>query len=291
MDTKELLKKVRRIEIKTRGLSHQIFSGEYHSAFKGRGMTFSEVREYQHGDDIRQIDWNVTARYDKPFVKIFEEERELTLMLLVDLSSSGEFGTKEYLKRQYITEICAVLSFSANQNNDKVGAVFFTDRVEKFIPPKKGRSHTLHIVRELIEFRPQSKKTDIGSALAYFTNVIKKRSIAFLLSDFYDSGFGNALTIANRKHDIVALGVSDPLEHHVPNVGLVKAIEPETGNFIWLDTSSMSFRNLYHQKVLQHHSGIERVMQKSGVDFVSIRTDQNYVQPLMSVFKKREARK
>jgi uncharacterized protein (DUF58 family) len=209
----------------------------------------------------------------------------------VDLSSSGEFGTKEYLKRQFITEICAVLSFSANQNNDKVGAVFFTDKIEKFIPPKKGKSHTLHIVRELIDFRPESKKTDIGNALAYFTNVIKKRSIAFLLSDFYDSGFENALSIANRKHDIVALGVSDPLEHDLPNVGLVKAIDPETGNYLWLDTSLRSFRKQYNETISHYHSRNERIMQKSGVDFVSIQTDQNYVQPLMSVFKKREARR
>ncbi len=222
METAELLKKVRKIEIKTRGLSNQIFSGEYHSAFKGRGMTFSEVREYQPGDDIRSIDWNVTARFNTPFVKVFEEEREMTVMLLVDISASGEFGTRKQLKQDLITELCAVLAFSSIQNNDKIGVIFFTDKIEKFIPPKKGKTHVLRIIRDLIEFKPEHKKTNIETALKYLTSVIKKRSIAFLISDFMDSEFSDAIKIANKKHDLVALRIYDKREQEIPNVGLLK---------------------------------------------------------------------
>jgi len=245
METSELLKKVRKIEIKTRGLSNQLFSGEYHSAFKGRGMTFSEVREYQPGDDIRSIDWNVTARFNNTYVKVFEEEREMTVMLLVDVSASGEFGTQKQLKQDLITELCAVLAFSAIQNNDKIGVIFFSDKIEKFIPPKKGKSHILRIIRDLIEFEPAHKKTDIKLALKYLTNVIKKRSIAFLISDFMDSGFIDALKIANKKHDLVALRIYDKREQELPNVGLIKVKDAETGNIQWVDTSDKNVRLHY----------------------------------------------
>ncbi len=291
MDTKELLKKVRRIEIKTRGLSNQIFSGEYHSAFKGRGMTFSEVREYQPGDDIRQIDWNVTARFGHPYVKIFEEERELTLMLLVDLSASENFGSDEYLKRQFITEICAVLAFSAGQNNDKVGAILFSDRIEKFIPPKKGRSHILHIIRELLYFEPQSRQTDVGNALRYMTNAIKKRSIAFVLSDFISPAFDNALKIANRKHDVVGIHIYDRLETDFPDAGLVPLTDPETGSEVWVDTSSPEFREQYGKEASRFGKQLQTVFKKAGVDFASVSTGDSYVPALMQLFKQREVRR
>jgi uncharacterized protein (DUF58 family) len=237
METTELLKKVRKIEIKTRGLSNQIFSGQYHSAFKGRGMAFSEVREYSIGDDIRSIDWNVTARTGTPFVKVFEEERELTVMMLVDVSGSGDFGSRQMQKRQMMTEICAVISFSALQNNDKVGVIFFSDRIEKFIPPKKGKSHILRIIRELIDFTPESKGTDIGQALRYLTNAVKKRSIAFLISDLIGTGYNDALKIASRKHDLVAVRVHDPLEAELPDVGLLPLTDAETGQLVWVNTA------------------------------------------------------
>ncbi|MFL5763346.1 MAG: DUF58 domain-containing protein [Bacteroidia bacterium] len=287
METSELLKKVRKIEIKTRGLSNQIFSGEYHSAFKGRGMTFSEVREYQPGDDIRAIDWNVTARFNTPFVKVFEEEREMTVMLLVDVSASGAFGTQKQLKQDVITELCAVLAFSSIQNNDKIGVIFFTDKIEKFIPPKKGKSHVLRIIRDLIEFEPAHKKTDIQLALRYLTNVIKKRSIAFIISDFMDSGFTDALKIASKKHDMVALRIYDKREQELPDVGLVKFADAETGAFKWIDTSDRHVRTLYAANAKRHEGFLKDVFNKSGVDAAYINTVESYIPPLTNLFKRR----
>ncbi|MDD5570951.1 MAG: DUF58 domain-containing protein [Bacteroidales bacterium] len=290
METSELLKKVRKIEIKTRGLSSQIFSGEYHSAFKGKGMTFSEVREYAYGDDTRMIDWNVTARFNHPFVKVFEEERELTVMVLIDVSNSGIFGTKKQFKREMITEIAAVLAFSAIQNNDKVGVIFFSNKIEKFIPPKKGTTHILRIIRELLTFEPQNKETNITEALRYFTNAIKKRCIAFLISDFIDKDFKNALKIAGKKHDLVALKIFDRREKEIPSLGLVKLKDAETGNIISVDTSSREVRESYNKWWLINESYIQEMFSKSGVDFVNIRTDEDYIKPLMRLFKKRGAR-
>ncbi|MBK9048314.1 MAG: DUF58 domain-containing protein [Bacteroidetes bacterium] len=290
METTELLKKVRKIEIKTRGLSNQIFSGEYHSAFKGRGMAFSEVREYMPGDDIRNIDWNVTARFNHPFVKIFEEERELTVMLLVDISASGDYGTRRQFKRELITELCAVLSFSAIQNNDKIGVIFFSDKIEKFIPPKKGKSHILRIIRELIDFKPSSSGTDIGGALRYFTNMIKKRSISFLISDFQSAGYDDALKIAARKHDLVAIRIYDHRESELPDIGLIRMQDAETGSLLWVDSSSKTTREQYKANWLKTQKTTEELFARSGVDQVKIATDQNYVQPLINLFKKREKR-
>ena len=246
MDTRELLQKVRRVEIKTRGLSQNIFAGEYHTAFKGRGMAFSEVREYQFGDDVRSIDWNVTARFQRPYVKVFEEERELTMMLLVDVSGSRDFGSVVQTKRELMTELAATLAFSSIQNNDKIGVIFFSDRIEKFIPPQKGRKHVLHIIRELISFEPVSRKTDIGGALRYFTSVIKKHSTAFLMSDFMDNNYADALMIANRKHDIVGLHLYDVRETELPDVGLIKLKDAETEQRLWFDTSDKRVRKAYH---------------------------------------------
>ena len=290
METSELLKRVRKIEIKTRGLSNQIFSGQYHSAFKGRGMAFSEVRNYQMGDDIRTIDWNVTARTGDPYVKVFEEERELTVMLLVDVSGSGDFGSKVMLKRQLMTEICAVLSFSAIQNNDKVGIIFFSDTIEKFIPPKKGKSHILRIIRELIDFTPQNKGTDISEALRYLTNVVKKRSIAFLLTDFMDNDYSDALKLANKKHDLVAIRVYDQLEQEIPNVGLLPMTDTETGELIWIDTSRKDARTKLKAAALKFEAELKDTLLKSGVDMAEIRTDQSYVKPLLNLFKRRGAK-
>lgn len=287
--TKELLKKVRIVELKTRGLSEHIFSGEYHSAFKGRGMTFSEVREYQPGDEVRTIDWNVTARFGHPFVKVFEEERELTVMLLADLSGSEDFGSTQQLKRELITEACATIAFSAIKNNDKVGLILFTDRVEKFIPPKKGRGHILRIVRELIEFTPRGTGTDIAEALRYLNNVIKKRSIAFLVSDLMDIGYEDALKIANRRHDLVALRTTDPREGELPNVGLVRFTDPETGELRWVDTSSRAVRNAYRAAALKHQQRTREILKRSGVDHAVISTNEGYVRPLMRLFKQRES--
>lgn len=287
METAELLKKVRKIEIKTRGLSNQIFSGEYHSAFKGRGMTFSEVREYQPGDDIRAIDWNVTARFNHPYVKVFEEEREMTVMLLVDVSASGEFGTQKQLKQELITELCAVLSFSSIQNNDKIGVIFFTDKIEKFIPPKKGKSHVLRIIRDLIEFKPEHKATDLKVALKYLTSVIKKRSIAFVISDFMSPDFSDSLKIANRKHDIVALRVYDKREQELPNVGLVKLIDAESGQVKWLDTSNKEVRNQFAMNARKKESQLRDLFNKSGVDAANISTSESYIVPLTNLFKRR----
>ncbi len=290
MEAQELFKKVRKIEIKTRGLSKQIFSGEYHSVFKGRGMAFSEVREYQFGDDIRNIDWNVTARFNHPFVKIFEEERELTVMLLIDVSGSNLFGTHRQLKQEIVTEIAATLSFSAIQNNDKVGVIFFSDKIEKFIPPKKGSSHILRIIRELIDFRAENRGTDIAEALRYLTNVIKKRATAFLISDFMDDGFEKAVQIANHKHDLIAIRVTDRRETSLPNVGLVNMRDAETGRQMWVDTGSPAVRRQLGQWAENKGRELDTMFSKLGVDMVKVYTGEDYVKPLMNMFRKREAR-
>jgi uncharacterized protein (DUF58 family) len=288
METAELLKKVRKIEIKTKGLSNQIFSGEYHSAFKGRGMAFSEVREYTPGDDVRTIDWNVTARLRTPYVKVFEEERELSVVILVDVSASGQFGTHKQFKQDLITELCAVIAFSGSQNNDKIGVIFFSDKIEKFIPPKKGKSHILRIIRELINIEPQQKGTNIQLALKYLNNVIKKKSICFLISDFYDqNSYSDALKIANRKHDIVALRINDIHENMLPDVGLIKLRDNETGQLIWVDTSDADFRKQMEINRLKFEDEIKDVFNKSGVDFATIHTHEGYIKPLMNLFKKR----
>ncbi|HNQ12714.1 MAG TPA: DUF58 domain-containing protein [Bacteroidia bacterium] len=287
METSELLKKVRKIEIKTKGLSSQIFSGEYHSAFKGRGMTFSEVREYQHNDDIRFIDWNVTARFNHPFVKVFHEERELVVILLVDVSASGIFGSKGMLKKDLITELCAVLSFSAITNNDKIGVIFFSDTIEKFIPPKKGKSHILRIIRELLNFEPSSNKTNISQALQYLSQVIKKRSISFVISDFIDRNYEKELRLAARRHDLVAVRLSDVIDKEIPDLGLSKFIDPESGKTMWVDLSDDQNRMLYKKIALQQKQMQDEWFLKSGVDCVDLMTHENYVQPLMNFFKKR----
>lgn len=289
METSELLNKVRKIEIKTRGLSRNIFAGEYHSAFKGRGMAFSEVREYQFGDDIRNIDWNVTARYNHPFVKIFEEERELTVMLLIDVSGSREFGTFEKLKKNIITEISAILSFSAIQNNDKIGVIFFSGKIEKFIPPKKGKSHTLRIIRELIDFQPEERGTDIAGAIRYLTNVIKKRCTAFIISDFMDdkTDWEMALSIANNKHDVVALKIYDEREIELPPIGMLKMKDAETGNYVWVDSSSAKIRRLYSGWWKNHTRKLDSMFKKCGVDYTFIDTREDYVKSLMALFRKR----
>jgi len=287
VETKELLKKVRKIEIKTRGLTRQIFAGEYHSAFKGRGMTFSEVRDYQYGDDIRNIDWNVTARFNHPYVKVYEEERELTVMLLVDMSASGDFGTHRLLKRDLIAEIAAVLSFSAIENNDKIGVILFSDRVEKFIPPQKGRQHILRIIRELLEFHPESRGTDISGSLRFLTNAIKKRCTAFLISDFRDRGYSRSLQVANNKHDVVALHVYDRREASLPNIGMIRIMDAETGRERWLDTSSNRVRENYAMKWESHVEMMKEIFSRAGVDSAALRTGEDYVRPLMGLFKKR----
>ena len=288
METSELLKRVRQIEIKTRGLSNNIFAGEYHSAFKGRGMAFAEVREYQYGDDIRDIDWNVTARFNKPFVKVFEEERELTVMLCVDVSGSLEFGTCVQTKRRLQTEIAATLAFSAIQNNDKIGVIFFSDKIEKFIPPKKGRKHILYIIRELLEFKPESNRTDVGMAVEYLTSVIKRRCTAFLLSDFIDEkDFRQPLTIANRKHDVVAIQVYDRRAAELPDVGLMQIRDAETGEELLVDTSSKKVRNQHAAWWRGQQNRLRETFTRSGVDNVSVRTDHDYVTALMGLFKQR----
>ncbi|HRU62027.1 MAG TPA: DUF58 domain-containing protein, partial [Bacteroidia bacterium] len=269
------------------GLSAHIFSGEYHSAFKGRGMAFSEVREYTPGDDIRSIDWNVTARFGHPYVKVFEEERELTVILLVDVSASGDFGTKQQFKRQLMTELCAVLAFSAIQNNDKTGVIFFSDRVEKFIPPKKGKTHILRIIRELIEFKPVNRKTDLAVALQYLTNAIKKRSICFLISDFYSENFERELKLANKKHDLVALEIIDPREESLPDIGLVRFEDAETGTSQWIDTGDPAVREAFQKNMHVRSRRNADLFARSGVDTVRLSTDRSYVQPLMQLFKKR----
>lgn len=287
MEQKELLKKVRKLEIKSRGLSSQLFSGQYHSAFKGRGMSFSEVREYQPGDDVRTIDWNVSARLNHTYVKVYEEERELTIMLVVDVSGSNDFGTQVQMKRDLVTELCAVLSFSAMQNNDKIGVIFFSDQIEKYIPPKKGKSHVLRIIRELIDFQPQHHKTDISQALKFLTNVIRKRCTAFVLSDFMAGEYENALKLANKKHDVVALRVTDPREQTIPDVGLMKVKDAETGESMWVDTSDRSVRKAFemHAKKLEDQSKI--IFSRAGVDAAILHTDRSYIQPLSNLFKRR----
>lgn len=287
METTDILKRVRKIEIKTRGLSSNIFAGEYHSAFKGRGMTFSEVREYQYGDDIRSIDWNVTARFNHPYIKVFEEEREMTVMLLIDVSGSREFGTTWRFKKNMITEIAAVLAFSAIQNNDKTGVIFFSDRIEKFIPPKKGKKHILHIIRELISFTPEERETNLSEVLRYLTNAIKKRCTTFVISDFLDEQFEDALKIANQKHDIVALRIYDPRETLLPDIGFVKFKDAETGHLQWVNTSSKKTRDAFNQWWQTNEKRINSTFTKCGVDNVAIATDEDYVKSLMSLFKKR----
>ena len=288
MEYEELLQQVRKIEIKTRRLSNNIFAGEYHSAFKGRGMAFSEVREYQYGDDVRDIDWNVTARFGKPFVKVFEEERELTVMLLVDVSGSLDFGTQQQTKRQMATEVAATLAFSAIQNNDKIGVIFFSDKVEKFIPPKKGRKHILHIIRELLFFEPESQKTDIGAAIEYMTNAIKKRCTVFLLSDFFDrKDYSNQLTIANRRHDVVAIQVYDYRMTELPDVGIIKMRDSESGEDILVDTSSRAVRRAHHEWWVKYQGRLKNMFTRSNVDCVSVRTDEDYVKALLGLFRRR----
>ncbi len=288
MQTSELLKKVRQIEIKTRGLSRNIFAGQYHTAFKGRGMAFSEVREYQYGDDIRDIDWNVTARYDKPYVKVFEEERELTVMLLVDVSGSRLFGTVNAQKKDIMTEVAATLAFSAIQNNDKIGVIFFSDKIEKFIPPLKGKKHILYIIRELIEFEPESRGTDVSAALKYLTNALKKRCTAFIISDFMDSKIlKDPITIANRKHDLVAIQIYDKRDTILPNIGLVKVLDAETGEEGWKDTSSTAVRRNYNQWWIKQKEKLDDILKKGKVDSVSMSTDEDYVKALIRMFSLR----
>jgi len=287
VETSELLKKVRKIEIKTRGLSKNIFAGEYHSAFKGRGMTFAEVREYQYGDDIRSIDWNVTARFGHPYIKVFEEERELTVVLLIDVSGSREFGTVSQLKKDIFTEVAATLAFSTIQNNDKIGVIFFSDKIEKFIPPKKGKKHVLQIIRELIDFEPESNKTDIAGALRYLTNAIKKSSTAFIISDFIDANFERDLTIASRKHDVVAMQVYDIRETELPNVGLIKLKDAESGERVWVDTSDKRLRTTFKHAWGEGQLALQKAFTKSGVDLVSMSTSDDYVRALMKLFKMR----
>ena len=290
MTAKEIFKKVRKIEIKTRGLSNQIFAGQYHSSFKGRGMAFSEVREYQYGDDIRNIDWNVTARFNKPYIKVFEEEREMTVMLMIDVSASHQFGTNQSFKEDVITEIAAVLSFSAIKNNDKVGVIFFSDKIEKFIPPKKGSTHILRIIRELVDFKATSKGTNVSEALKFLTNAIKKRCTAFVISDFKSESFIDALKIAGNKHDLMAVRIFDERENEMPNVGMIQLQDAETGERKWIDTSDRSIRRYYAEAARKELLRIKDSFRKSGVDMAEIATGQDYVKPLIAMFKKREAR-
>ncbi len=286
-ETIELLKKVKQIEIKTRRLSQNIFAGEYHTAFKGRGMTFSEVRDYQYGDEIRDIDWNVTARFGKPYIKVYEEERELTVMLLVDVSGSLHFGSETDYKKNIITEIAATLAFSTIQNNDKIGAIFFSDKIEKFIPPKKGKKHVLHIIRELLDLKTESKKTNISEALKYFTNVIKKSSTAFIISDFMDNNFNHSLLIANRKHDISAIQVYDKRESEIPNVGIIKLKDAETGERILIDTSDKRTRKSYKLKWNEQQLKLLKTFKQCGVDSETMSTGEDYVKMLLKLFRLR----
>ena len=288
METSELIKKVRKIEIKTRGLSSNIFAGQYHSAFKGRGMAFSEVREYQFGDDVRDIDWNVTARFHRPYVKVFEEERELTVMLLIDVSGSLDFGTSRQMKRDMVTEIAATLAFSAIQNNDKIGVVFFSDHIEKYIPPKKGRKHILYIIREMLDFKPESRRTDVRGALEFMTSVAKRRCTAFVLSDFFDrKDFLQPLTICNRKHDVVAIQVYDPRAKMLPDVGLLRVVDAETGHEQYIDTSRRRLREAHTRFFMQRQQLLSETFNKSNVDHVSIATNEDFVKALLMLFKQR----
>lgn len=288
METSEILKKVRKIEIKTRGLSQNIFAGQYHSAFKGRGMAFAEVREYQFGDDVRDIDWNVTARFRKPYVKFFEEERELTVMLLVDVSGSLDFGTRSRMKSEMATEIAATIAYSAIQNNDKIGVVFFSDRIEKYIPPKKGRKHILYIIREMLDFKPESRKTDIGGAMEFFTRVMKRRTTAFVLSDFYDRhDFFKQMQIANNKHDVMAIQVYDKWAKALPDVGLVKVVDAESGHEMYVDTSSKKVRVAHARYWTERQQMLKDTLSRANVDWVSVATDDDYVKAMMHLFASR----
>jgi uncharacterized protein (DUF58 family) len=288
METSDILKKVRKIEIKTRGLSNNIFAGQYHSAFKGRGMAFSEVREYQFGDDVRDIDWNVTARFHRPYVKVFEEERELTVMLMLDVSGSLDFGTTHQLKKDMVTEIAATLAFSAIQNNDKIGVVFFSDKIEKYIPPKKGRKHILYIIREMLDFHPESQKTDVKMAVEFLNRVMKRRCTAFILSDFYvRENFENALTICNRKNDVVAIQVYDPRAKRLPNVGLMRVRDAETGHEMYIDTGSKSLRQAHERYWISREKTLKNIFNKSNVDNVAIATNEDYVKSLIQLFSQR----
>ena len=288
MDTGSLLRQVRKIEIKTRGLSQNIFAGQYHTAFKGRGMAFSEVREYQFGDDVRDIDWNVTARFHRPYVKVFEEERELTVMLLVDVSGSLDFGTTRQTKRDMVTEIAATIAFSAIQNNDKIGVVFFSDQIEKYIPPKKGRKHILYIIREMLNFKPQSKRTDVAMATAFLTQVMKRRCTSFVISDFYDrKDFTKEMEIANRKHDVIAIQVYDPRAKFLPDVGLIKVCDAETGHEMVVDTSSAKLRRAHTRYWMEREDALRHVFSKSQVDWTSIATNEDFTKSLIGLFKQR----
>ena len=288
METSEIIKKVRKIEIKTRGLSSNIFAGQYHSAFKGRGMAFSEVREYQFGDDVRDIDWNVTARFHRPYVKVFEEERELTVMLLIDVSGSLDFGTQKQMKRDMVTEIAATIAFSAIQNNDKIGVVFFSNKIEKYIPPKKGRKHILYIIREMLDYHPESKRTDVKQAVEFLSSVQKRRTTAFILSDFYvRNDFQQSLQIANRKHDVVAIQVYDQRARELPDVGLMKVVDAETGYEQYVDTSSKRLRDSYRKYWQGRQSQLQETFNKSNVDNVSIATNEDFVKALLMLFKQR----
>ncbi len=290
MDTKELLKQVRRIEIKTKGLVNEVFSGEYHSAFKGRGMEFAEVREYQPGDDIRTIDWNVTARFNHPFVKVFEEERELVVMLLIDMSGSLGFGSGEKRKQRIAAELSSILAFSAMKNNDKVGMILFTDRIERFVPPKKGRSHVLRIIREILSFVPEGKGTDIKSALEYFNGIIKKRSISFLVSDFIDENFDKILKVVSRKHDLIGVVLEDERENSLPKIGLTKFKDLETGEIRYIDLSKETVREYFNSVVNQKRNDLNRLFRLSGIDSININTKDSYIKPLVQFFKKRESK-
>ncbi|MDO4196049.1 MAG: DUF58 domain-containing protein [Prevotellaceae bacterium] len=288
METSEILKKVRKIEIKTRGLSQNIFAGQYHSAFKGRGMAFSEVREYQYGDDVRDIDWNVTARFHRPYVKVFEEERELTVMLMIDVSGSLDFGTRGQLKRDMVTEIAATLAFSAIQNNDKIGVIFFSDRIEKYIPPKKGRKHILYIIREMLDFKPESLKTDIRQAVEFMTRVMKRRSTVFVISDFYtEESLQKQWQIASSKHDLMAVQVYDPLAKELPDVGLIKINDAETGKEMIIDTSSKRLRQAHAKAWRDSQSLLRDDFAKSNIDWTSVATNEDYVKAMMRLFNRR----
>ena len=288
METSEIIKKVRKIEINTRGLSSNIFAGQYHSAFKGRGMAFSEVREYQFGDDVRDIDWNVTARFHRPYIKVFEEERELTVMLMIDVSGSLDFGTQKQMKRDMVTEIAATIAFSAIQNNDKIGVVFFSDKIEKYIPPKKGRKHILYIIREMLDYHPESKRTDVKQAVEFLSSVQKRRTTAFILSDFYvRNDFQQSLQIANRKHDVVAIQVYDQRARELPDVGLMKVVDAETGFEQYVDTSSKRLRDSYRKYWQSRQSQLQETFNKSNVDNVSIATNEDFVKSLLMLFKQR----
>lgn len=288
METSDILSKVRKIEIKTKGLSRNIFAGQYHSAFKGRGMEFSEVREYQYGDDVRDIDWNVTAHFHRPYVKVFEEERELTVMLLIDVSGSLNFGTSTQLKRDLVTEIAATLAFSAIQNNDKIGVIFFSDRIEKYIPPKKGRKHILYIIRELLDFQPESRRTDIAMATAYLTRIMKRRCTSFIISDFYDrKDFLLEMEIANRKHDVVAIQVYDQRAKELPNVGLMNVLDAETGHEMLIDTSNKKLRRAHTAYWFNREEDLRRTFSKSRVDWTSVATNEDFTKALLNLFKQR----